>query len=276
MDTLLLANENNTKYRLLKTLGQGGEGTVYLVQKKSTNEEYVMKVFHKPIIGTSTSGLRICAEKGCATALGLPEITLLGDADQIAGVLYPHIPLYEIHWRVLNSWEQVAQAMFGAYCRMQSHLISQCGIGLLDTVADHFLINRAGEFHYVDYGFMIKPIDHPGMVAQGMFGYGFAMLLMNIYHKNIKAVFRPTRAYDYSKPCIYCQSKELDELAASHAWVREILTEVYASEASIFLDAAFYQRLGDRLPRVAKQPDLIIALSSVLDTLRKIRQLARL
>jgi hypothetical protein len=276
MDTLLLASGDNTKYRLLKKLGQGGEGIVYLVQNKSTNEKYVMKAFHKPIIGTSMSGLRICAEKGCATALGLPEITLLGDADQIAGVLYQHIPLYEIHWRVLNSWEQVAQAMFGAYCRMQAHLISQCGIGLLDTVADHFLINRGGEFHYVDYGFMIKPIDHPGMVAQGMFGYGFAMLLMNIYHKNIKSVVGPIQEYDYSKPCIYCQSKELGEVAARHAWVREILSEVYASEASIFLEADFYQRLGDSLPRTVRHPELIISLSSALDALRKIRRLARL
>jgi hypothetical protein len=260
----MVALDFSADYELLHVLGQGGEGTVYLVCEKKSGRKRILKIFHTPIQGTSADGLRTYTAKIQENDVGLPAISLLGDEHQVNGLHYDYLPLYEVHWRVLASWEKVGQSLFGAYCRIQHYLISHSGIGLSDTDIGHFLLSQSGQFYFVDYGFAIKPIQHSHYLDQGRLGYGFSMLLLGIHHKNLKLEILPTPAYDYQTPCRYSFSQQLDELIVERAWVREIVTEVRSQPASIFLNADFYQYWASRLPQRAPLPRLLTATSKLL------------
>ena len=258
-------------YQVLRVLGQGGEGTVYLVKDRAEARRLVLKVFHEPRPRAWVPGLEIYANSVAPNDCGLPVIRLLQDSDQIIGIQYPFVQLYQIHPRVLRLSERVAQALFGAYCRMQSYLMSEFGIGLWDVMVDHFMIAKGGQCHYVDFGYGVQTINQPRCLEQGLLGYGFSMLLLSIHGKNIRLVVPTSKDYSYDKPCIYCMNKELDAVAAQHSWAREVLFEVRGHKASIFHDPEFYRRLGERFPGRIPVPPLIIWASRFLFRLGKIR-----
>lgn len=258
-------------YEFLSSLGQGGEGAVYLVRDRATDRKRILKIFHTPIQGTSANGLRAYAAKIRENEVGLPVISLIGSDNQVDALHYPYFPLYNVHWRFLSSFEQVSQILFGAYCRMQHYLMSQCGIGLSDTDVGHFLLSQQGQFHFVDYGFAIKSINHAHYLDQGRFGYGFAMLLLSIHQMNLKLETLPTPAYDYTAPCRYSFSKQLDVVAEKHTWVKEILAEVRSQKSSIFLEPRFYEELGERFPQQVLFPQVIIGTGNLLSSLGKFR-----
>jgi hypothetical protein len=258
--------------RPLRKLGRGGEGTVYLMQELDSDQRFVLKLFYEPIRGSSTQGLKIYAQKIKRNKYGLPPIVLVEAPDQIVGVRYPYTPLYNIYWRLFQLHESVAQSLFGAYCRMQYYLMTQGGIGLLDTVADNFMSGWDGTFYFVDYGFGIKSVEHGPTLESGKFGYGFVMMLLSIYQRNLKSEMLPSTNYDYNVPCVYCQSKLLDEVSAEQQWVKELLTEVRSCKASIFVDPEFYKRLSSRLPGYMPFSRSSILFSKLVFSLQSLRK----
>ncbi|MBX2998550.1 MAG: hypothetical protein KF893_08585 [Caldilineaceae bacterium] len=267
----MISPDFESPYEFLHIIGQGGEGTVYLVRDKESGSKHILKIFHSPIQGTSANGLRAYAAKIRENEVGLPVISLIGSDNQVDALHYPYFPLYNVHWRLLSSFEKIGQILFGAYCHMQHYLMSHCGIGLSDTDVGHFLLSEQGQFHFVDYGFAIKSINHTHYLDQGRFGYGFAMLLLSIHQMNLKLETLPTPAYDYNAPCRYSFSRQLDVVAEKHTWVKEILAEVRRQKSSIFLDPLFYKELGERFPHRVLLPQLIIGASNVLSNLRNFR-----
>jgi hypothetical protein len=253
-----------SKYELLNVLGQGGEGTVYLARDKRDGSNHILKIFHTPMQGTSVDGLRAYSTRIQRNDVGLQHIRLIESAHQVNALHYPFIPLQKVHWRLLTSRMHLGQALFGSYCRMQHYLISQCRVALTDTDVSHFLLAEDGQFHYIDYGFAIKSIDHARYLDEGRLGYGFTMLLLSIYRKNLKLETLPTPGYDYNAPCRYCFSKQLDTVAEEYPWVKEIVSQVRGQNSSIFLDPDFYQRLGSQFPYRVLFPQLVIRTSSVL------------
>lgn len=75
-----------TDYHVLRILGLGHEGTVYLVEDKDRLRKLILKVFHKPHPRDGHSGLIIYADNITANDYGLPVITLLQRSDKIFGV----------------------------------------------------------------------------------------------------------------------------------------------------------------------------------------------
>jgi len=264
-------------YQIIKILGEGGEGTVYLARDSATGNKIVLKKFHEPIPFSVAHGLLYYADHVTTTnnSCGLEKISLHQNGEQISALQYPYSPLYEVHWRLNIISERLAKAVLGTYCHIQCYLMSEHKLGITDTPVFHFMIGKDGQFHLVDYGIHIMFVDNPWGLERGIFGYAFAMLLLSIYHINIKLDMELRPGYSYDKPCVYCSHKKLDDVAAHHKWVKALLTEVRDSNASIFLDPKFYCRLSQHFPKRAQFPWLIIGEQQLLSQVQKIREIYR-
>jgi hypothetical protein len=257
------------EHMVVNVLGRGGEGAVYLIQNRDSEEKDVVKVYYEPHERVWSEGLLIYEQKVNAPELGLPRITLLGNEEVIKAVKYSHTPLHKIHWRILNSYEGVAKALFKTFCKMQYHLMSHCGIGLLDPTVDNFMMDKQGRFHFIDFGWLIKKTNHRRSVEEGRFGYAVAMLLLDIHHRNIKHTILPSAGYSYDEPCIYFNIKSLKEIAEKHVWVRDVANKVRSSSGQAFLCPDFYLELSDGLPDRVTLPWFVELLGSSMRLVRK-------
>ncbi|MCP4356678.1 MAG: hypothetical protein GY796_01510 [Chloroflexi bacterium] len=269
--------ELNRVYKIRKQLGQGGEGSVYLVKDDASQQERILKIFHKPLHRSQKQWdwLRLYANSVTVSGDGFFPITLIQNPDQMVGVTYPYTRLHELHWRIYLNFEQVAQALFGSYCRMQSHLMSYHGMGLIDGNVENFMLADDGNFHYIDYGTCIMPVNREQPPLSGAFGYSFFMMLLSIYHINIKFEATYTDNYSYTKPCVYSQTASLDRVAAQHPWMAEIVSEVRQHKATIFLEPDFYQQLSERLPNRLERLQQILWANSFFMSVKKIRDWGR-
>jgi serine/threonine protein kinase len=247
----------NSDYKLLKCLGRGGEGIVYLVQEISSKQKYVVKVYYKPMERIWSEGLLTYEQKVNSPELGLTHITLLGNPDEIRAVKYPYTQLYQLHWRNFFYIENTAKALFRSFCRMQHYLMAKCGICLLDVITENFMLDKEGHFHFIDFGWLVRRIDHQPSIREGKFGYAVAMLLLDLYHENIKHTIDSMPNYPYNEPCVYFNITPMDELANSRAWVKDILEKVRSTNASSFLSPDFYLELSDGLPDLVAFPRFV-------------------
>ena len=135
------------------------------------------------------------------------------------------------------------------------------------------MMSQNGAFHYVDFGYGIKLIQHPHIVDYGRLGYGFAMILADIYNKNIKHDLLPSPGYSHEDPCRYCSYDGLDEIGERHAWVKDIISEVRCQKASIFQSAAFYKSLAKRFPSQVPFPLGVIWASNTLFAAARLKNL---
>ena len=262
----------NPLYEELKTMGYGWEAYVYLVRDQSTGRKLIVKVFHEP---PTSDGLKLYADRVKSNQYGLSPITLLQGSDGIVALQYPFVRLHHVNYRMFSLSDCTAKSLFGQFCLMQWYLMSHHGIGLTDPRKENFLLTPDGQFHYIDYGRNIFSVTDPRALDRGLFGHGFAMLLLGTYNINLKLEMPYSYSYSYSEPCIYNQCKAMDIVATGHAWVRRILSEVRSQDASIFLDPEFYWRLGVSLPRRVPLPQIIILASVFPSALKNVRELAR-
>ena len=257
--------------QIQKVLGDGGEGRVYLVADVSTNNKSVVKIFRSPRTEWECRGLRAYADCVTGEYPGLPKLGILENEDGILGVSYEYHPLYEIHYRLWGVSRHLARAVIGSYCRMQSYLMSTAGIVLWDADVVNFLLARDGQFHWVDFGWSVQPIDDSFILDQGGLGYGFAMLLLSAHGVNIKPLMLPGPGYSLTQPCRYCLDPRLDALATRHSWLRQVLDEIRQQPSAAFLDPEFYKRLGSGLPDRVAIPRFIILFSNLLRTGGRLR-----
>jgi hypothetical protein len=270
-DKKLSIEDIHTDHRILKCLGRGGEGIVYLIQENDTKQKFVVKVYYKPHERIWSQGLEIYEQNVDAPELGLSPITLLGDNRVIQAIKIPYTPLHQIHWRLLYYSENIAKAMFGSFCKMQSHLMAGSEICLLDSTANNLMMDNQGRFHFIDFGWLIHKIDNARVTAEGRLGYGVAMLLLNIYNRNIKHSIIPSPGYSYDAPCVYFAIKDFDDLAGEHNWVAGVLDKVRSMNASSFLSPEFYLELSAGLPDRVALPRLVQFLGN---SFRVVRSLA--
>ena len=250
------------EHTILSTLGRGGEGIAYLIQTLPFGQKYVVKVFHQPHERIWSDALIIYEQRVDAPDLGLPPVTLLGNNEVIQAVIYPHTPLHKIHWRILYNFDTIAKTLFGFFCRTQYFLMANYGICLLDPGTDNFMMDQCGQFHFIDFGWQLRKIDHPRIMREGKFGYALAMLLLDIYHQNIKQTILPASGYPYDKPCIYFDIEPLDNLAKRYAWVNSVVEEVRRNNSQAFHNPEFYLKLSDGLPDKVFAPRLVTLLGN--------------
>jgi len=259
-------------HRALRYLGQGMGGKVFQVQDPVSGGMTVLKVFHEPWPFDMAEGLRLYRDRVREYRFGLEPLTLYEEGSQILALEYPYTPIYPLHWRLLAANEPLAQAMFGAYCQAQAHVMSVYGLGLADTIAEHFFLDQTGEFHFIDYGIHIERVDADYVREQGIFGYAFAMMLVSLYGENLKEDASPAPGYRNDLPCVYCQNDLLDEVAHRRPWVSELVQRVRGESAELFYRPEFYKELAGRFYRPVARPRWQIGLSQGLFTLGKIKQ----
>ena len=212
------------QWRVIRILGRGGEGIVYLVEDRATSQRWVWKSYHDPVPAAWLPGL--AAYQGSVLAPdcpGLPPITLVQHQDKVLGVRYPYVALYRVHRRILRSIGQVGQALVGAYCQMQHYLMSRHRLSLYDADPVNFMLARDGQFYWTDFGYGVAALDHPSYMKCGLLEYGFATLLLGIHDVNFKLLAQPLESYTYHGPCAYLMNPALDDIASKHPWVRKIL-----------------------------------------------------
>jgi hypothetical protein len=261
------------RWHVLGSLGQGGEGAVYLVVDKTTSQRWVLKSFHSPLSASQMRALRRY-ESGIVgeDCPGLPMIKLVCDQDWIHGVRYQHIALHRVHWRLLRSVCQLGQALVGSYCRMQHHLISQHGIAIWDASLKNFMLARNGHFYWIDFGKGMEVVEHlPPDQCLGGFEYGFARLLAGVHGVYFRSVASYSECYTYAGPCTYFMHPVFDDIAEECDWARDLVEMVRGQRASAFLQAEFYKQLGMRLPTRVSMPMAVIASSALLFRLSELR-----
>jgi serine/threonine protein kinase len=259
-------------YELLKTLGYGYEGYVYLVRDQATGHRLVLKIYHDPFDHEPFiwDGLKLYAERIQTNPYGLYKVTLVERQSQIIALLYSFEKLYPLDYRLFEITDYIGESLFGQFCLMQWYLMSR-GLGVIDPVTDNFLLALDGKFHYIDYGLGIRSVTEPLAFERGLFGYGFAMLLLNIHNINLRLEMPSSPNYSYDKPCIYTMCRALEHVAARRPWVGRILSEVCGQNASIFLDPQFYWQLGTSLRQCVPLPLPTILASQSLTFLKRIR-----
>ena len=259
-------------YHVLKVLGQGGEGTVYLVQDKERFSELLLKVFHEPHTPDCLPGLVLYAERVKTNDFGLPAIKILYDGDQIIGAIYPYTPLRSIHWRILNSSEKIAQSIIGSYSQMQYYLMTNHGLALYDPPLPNLMVDRDGKWHYSDIGGGICALDDPYVFKRGLMGYGFASLFLSVYNETLYKWVTAMEGYSHNEPCIYCKNERLVEMAEKHSWVKDIFCDVWTNNSSIFYAQGFYRNIYKELPNRIPWPSLVLAVNFALTGLCKFRK----
>lgn len=261
------------RWRVLKCLGAGGEGTAFLVEDSTTSKQWVRKSFHSPLPAARLRSLQIYESRIVGGSCpGLPAIELVQDQDRVFGVRYPYTPVHHVHWRLLRSFAQVGQTMIGGFCRMQYHLISQLGTAIWDADPVDLMLARDGHFHWTDFGGAME-IARPARrgKSRGGFEYGFVRLLLGIHGINFKLLADYSRSYTYAGACTYFRHAVLDTVAGQHRWVREIVDTVRGQRASAFLKADFYQQLGEQLPKRVVAPKVVIVCGALLSKAGSIR-----
>ncbi|NIV39178.1 MAG: hypothetical protein GWN58_60100, partial [Anaerolineae bacterium] len=88
------------------------------------------------------------------------SIELIEDSDHVLAVAYPYRRLRYLNRRLLYWIDQIGQALFGAFCRMQAYLVSQHNMALWDVSADNFMVDASGQFWLTDYGYGIARLDN--------------------------------------------------------------------------------------------------------------------
>jgi len=258
------------RWKPCKLLGQGWEGSVYLVRDTYSEQRYVLKVFHKPWPKAEVRALQKYAISVSEdSVVGLSSIELVQDSDHILGVAYPYQRLRHLNRRLLRWVDQLGQALLGSYCRMQAYLMSQHNMALWDVSADNFMVDGNGQFWLTDYGYGIAELDNEYHLDRSSFEYGFVMLILSISGTNIRLIRQPTPGYSYDGHCQYCT--ELTAVASHRAWIRAIADQLRAQRASTFLDSAFYRQLGEQLPRQVAYPVLVLPASELMSSVARLR-----
>lgn len=267
--------ESISQYHELGLLGEGAEGTVYLVEDQKFHKKYVLKLFHEPHDKEWYAGLVEYADKIKKNDLGLPIISLIDLNNEIIGVVYPYVrTIRRLHHRII-SFDGVAKSIVGSYCQIQIFLISQHKLAIVDTGFGNIGVDVRGVWHQLDMGGGIGKLSNPWVQRTDAVGYGFVELLLSIYNFKIYDYMQFSDIQSRDDPCIYSQTEILDKIALRHAWVQEIVDYVRRNPSTIFYRPEFYMHFAERFPSRLPYPWLNLSLSEMLFRMERVRNKAR-
>jgi len=134
------------------------------------------------------------------------------------------------------------------------------------------MLARNGHFYWIDFGKGMEVAEHlPPGLSLGGFEYGLARLLLGIHGIYFRSIASYSESHTYDGPCSYFMHPAFDTIAEKCAWTRALVEMVRCQQASAFLQAEFYQRLGMRLPTRVSMPTAVIAGSTLLFMLSELR-----
>lgn len=253
------------RYSVIKYLGSGWEGAVYLTQD-SLGDKFVVKLFHphiakeingqgpvrtlrnpvarcRPILWSLSNCVKRTAKKNCDT---LYAIDFLNDGDAINGIVYRYEYLIGIQRRYLKYFD-VPIGVVGAFLRTQAYLLQNMQCCLVDALPRQFMITRTGEFRLIDYGIAIVPIDDFRCMEEHWEIVSFIRLLDKLFNPKKKHLF-----FDTNINVLASNLNGLYETAQQHDWLNVTLATLDKRRYRDFLDYNFYLDLASKLPKKLK------------------------
>jgi hypothetical protein len=271
-------------FRISKCLGIGSEGAVYLTRDPDKHSR-VVKTLHLPHVAqlNKTGPLRIWRKpvrryrcdlvRLSLTLKQVPRVGTLYPFDLlekdglIKGFVYPYEPLIRIHRRYL-ALPDVANAVMGAFFRMQAYLLEHLGLCVIDAKLANFMITRTGDIRYVDYGRGFVPMDDFRCLEDHM----ELTALLRLSKEALGLSRLEPFARDLRATCE--AFTRLQPLAERHAWVRTVLSRISAGQVNSFLTPDYYLHLASTLPRRIRATSQASILGfNALTTIR--RQIAK-
>jgi len=277
---------------VIKKLGVGCEGSVYLVAKAEGKTRCILKIFHEKSldavnnihtagfysrdVGPSSEHLVRYSNANRERVAGMYPIDLVqGSANNALGVTYPYEKLRHVPVAVFRKYPNFHQALFTAFCRSQAFLLEKHGMGISDSAASNFMISSRGEFRFIDYGVMLIPVDDFRAREEGYLAKAFIDTLLI-------PVGRQTEhqgTVPLGQPYCQCDDSGLEEACKYSPWLSGIIEEVRGADAALFLDPEAYKKWAQLVSvdsvGAAATLSKIIMPEKYKATRRRIRRLVR-
>lgn len=159
------------EFLLLRKLGSGGMGEVYLAQQVSLKRQVALKVLREDLMADETAGKRFAVEAEAAAKLthaNIVQIYAYGQADGMSYMALEYVQGMNLRDYVakkgpvnprfaMKVMEQVAAAL---------HHAADAGIVHRDIKPDNILLTRKGEVKVADFGLARLRVDKPVNLTQ--------------------------------------------------------------------------------------------------------------
>lgn len=169
--------ESLGEYRLIRRLGEGGMGTVYLAEQESLRRLVALKVIRPQLVGSATAAVRFRREALAVARLSHENIVTIfgvGEEDGVSFIAMELLPGHSLAEeleresdsgrrmsprRVLRFAAQVADAL---QCAHEAGLIHR------DVKPSNIRISQDDQAHLIDFG-LARAIDSEALTVTGPF-----------------------------------------------------------------------------------------------------------
>jgi len=237
-------------FKLVKKLGQGGMGTVYLAKQMTLDRDVALKILSKKLAIRADFVSRFLREARSMAKLQHPNIVQVYAADSVAG--YYYVALEFIDGQSMQDWMDqvkqlsVADALYTVLiCADALKVAHDQNMIHRDIKPDNILVTKTGIVKVADFG-LAKVIDDDTSVTQSGTGLGTPLFMAPEQARNAKHVDHRTDIYALGATLYYF-------LTGKHAFDGENTLEVImAKEKGDFLPARKLNK------KVSERLDLII------------------
>ena len=170
-DTQLPANYQLSHYRIVKKLGAGGMGEVYLAQDETLDRKVALKILPAEIAAKQDRMRRFVQEAKSAAALNHPNIAHIYEINQSAGVHFIAMEFIDgvtlrekIHKERVDLKRLLRYLQHAAEGLAKAH---SAGIVHRDLKPDNIMITQEGHAKILDFG-LAKLVEPSAQVSDGL------------------------------------------------------------------------------------------------------------
>ncbi|MBI4862338.1 MAG: serine/threonine protein kinase [Candidatus Riflebacteria bacterium] len=158
-------------YRLIRALGAGGMGTVYLAEDERLKRRAAVKVLHRAIAASSQVLARFRREAECAGRLSHPNLVKVYDFGEDEGTHYlamEHVEGETLESQLAGGRKLPIPVATKIAIEILEALVACHEAGLIhrDLKPANVMIDRSGLTRVLDLG-IVKPVDRTVLTAEG-------------------------------------------------------------------------------------------------------------
>ena len=162
--TSLTEEINKKSFKILKVLGEGNFGKVYLVEKNNTKELYAMKILEKQLIEEKKQRTHTIAERKILENTRCPFITKLHYAFQTPSKLYMVMEYLNggelfFHLSQQRTFSEIRTKFYIGEILIGLQYLHSHGIIYRDLKPENVLLDHEGHIRLTDFGLSKDGID---------------------------------------------------------------------------------------------------------------------